>query len=192
MNFNELKNNILACRVCEKKLGFSPHPIFSGNQKSKIVQISQAPSKKVHDTLQPFNDMSGNKLKYEWYQITDDEFYNPNNFYIVSLSHCYPGKDKNGNDRMPPKECFNRWVKHELQFIDNKIYVFVGAKAAHVFFPNYSFNELVFKNNIYNGKLALVLPHPSPLNFKWFKDNPQFMENRIIEIRKIIKNTLEK
>jgi uracil-DNA glycosylase len=36
------------------------------------------------------------------------------------------------------------------------------------------------------------LPHPSPLNIKWFKDNPDFMKKRIIEIRKIINNTLNK
>ena len=91
---------------------------------------------------------------------------------------------------MPPKECYHKWLKKELAFIDNKIYIFVGAKASNVFFPNCSFKELVFKNNIYNGKLALVLPHPSPLNIKWLQDNPQFMEKRILEIREIIKNTL--
>lgn len=190
MDFEKLKTNILKCNLCEKKFGFKPHPVFSGNQKSKIVQISQAPSKTVHETLIPFNDMSGRKLKYEWYQITDEEFYNPNNFYIVSLAHCYPGKDKNGKDKLPPKECYHKWIKKELKFVDNKIYVFVGAKATNMFFPHQSFNELVFKNNIYNGKLALVLPHPSPLNIKWLKDNPKFLKTRINEIRKIVKNVL--
>ncbi len=47
-------------------------------------------------------------------------------------------------------------------------------------------------NLIYiNGKLAIVLPHPSPLNIKWFKDHPEFMEKRIFEIRKIINKVLE-
>lgn len=57
-----------------------------------------------------------------------------------------------------------------------------------------NFNEL--KNNFLACRVCekkfSFSPHPSPLNFKRFKDNPQFMENRIIEIRKIIKNTLEK
>ena len=42
-----------------------------------------------------------------------------------------------------------------------------------------------------NGKLVIVLPHPSPLNIKWFKDHPEFMEKRIFEIRKIINEILE-
>ena len=52
------------------------------------------------------------------------------------------------------------------------------------------FDELVFKNNYLNGKLAIVLPHPSPLNIKWFKDHPEFIDKRINEIRKIVYDVL--
>ena len=92
---------------------------------------------------------------------------------------------------MPPKICYDTWTKKELEYIDNKLYIIIGAKAAKVFFPNKNFNELIFKNNYINDKLALVLPHPSPLNIKWFKDHPIFMNKRILEIRKIIKDVLE-
>lgn len=78
------------------------------------------------------------------------------------------------------------------EYIDNKLYIIIGAKAAKTFFPDEDYNNLIFKNNTLFGKLAIVLPHPSPLNIKWFKDNPDFMEKRIIEIRKIINNTLNK
>lgn len=65
---------IKKCNFCEKQFGFKPHPIFLGNENSKIVQISQAPSATVHETLKLFTDMSGKKLKYDWYQITDEAF----------------------------------------------------------------------------------------------------------------------
>ncbi len=189
--FNNLINNIKKCQICREKFGFEPHPVCFGNVNAKIVQISQAPSATVYKTLKPFTDQSGKKLKYEWYNIDDVDFYNPNNFYITSLAHCYPGKDKNGNDRVPPKICYDTWLKKELELINNKIYIIIGAKAAKVFFPKELFNELVFKNNYINGKIAIVLPHPSPLNIKWFKDNPDFLEKRLLEIRKIIENTLK-
>ena len=64
MDFNELKENILACQDCKAKFGFSPVPIFHGNQHAKIMQISQAPSNHVHLTKKPFNDPTGAKLKY--------------------------------------------------------------------------------------------------------------------------------
>lgn len=190
--FEELIVQIKKCRICKEKFGFEPHPIILGNIHSKIVQISQAPSATVHKTLIPFTDQSGKKLKYEWYQISDATFYNPNNFYIAALSHCYPGKNKNGNDRMPPKVCYNKWIRKELEYIDNKLYIIIGSKAAKTFFPNENFNELVFKNNYLNNKLTLVLPHPSPLNIKWYKDHPEFMNKRVFEIRKTIKKVLDK
>lgn len=189
-DFNKLISELKKCNLCEGKFGFKPHPVILGNEKSKIVQISQAPSATAHNLLKPFADQSGKRLKYEWYKITDEEFYNPDNFYIAALAHCYPGKDKNGNDKLPPKICYEKWVRKELEYINNKLYIIIGAKSAKVFFPNDSFNELVFKNNYLNGRLALVLPHPSPLNIKWFKDHPDFLDSRVFEIRKIIKEVI--
>lgn len=190
VNFEEFICNLKKCVLCKDEFGFTPHPVVFGNEYSKIVQISQAPSKTVDFTLKPFTDKSGEKLKYEWYKIDDDVFYNPDNFYITSLAHCYPGKDSCGNDRMPPKICYDTWVKNEIKYVKNKLYIIVGAKAAKVCFPNENFNDLVFKNNYINEKLAIVLPHPSPLNKKWFKDHPNFMEKRVIEVRCIINDVL--
>lgn len=189
--FEKLKNEIEKCDYCKEKFGFEPHPIFWGKQNSKIVQISQAPSNNVHNSMKPFTDMSGKTLRNEWYQITDEEFYNTNNFFIGALAHCYPGKDKNGNDKQPPKCCWTRWIEKELQILDNEIYVIIGAKASKMFFPNDNFEDLVFKNNQWNNKLTIVLPHPSPLNRKWLKDHPKFMTERIIEVRNIIKNVIK-
>ncbi len=190
MDFEELKKQINNCRICERKFGFEPHPVIFGNKKVKIFQISQAPSSNVHLTRKPFTDLSGKKLKYEWYKITDEEFYNENNFYIAALSHCYPGKSKNGGDKLPPSICYSKWIKKELEIVENKIYVIIGRRAANILFPKQNYNELIFKNNILNGRLAIVLPHPSPLNIKWLKDNPEFSQ-RLLEIRKIIKETIE-
>lgn len=120
------------------------------------------------------------------YEITDEIFYDEGNFYITALAHCFPGKNKFGGDKSPPKVCYEKWLKKELELLNNKIYVIIGAKAAKVFFPHDDYNELIFKNNILYGKLAIVLPHPSPLNIKWFKDNPKFNEKRLLEIRKLI------
>ncbi len=189
-NINDLIKDLDKCTECKEIFGFDPHPIFLGNAKSKIVQISQAPSATVHKTLKPFTDKSGHKLKYQWYQITDEEFYDPNNFYIAALAHCYPGKDSRGNDKQPPKICYEKWIKKELKLINNKLIILIGSKAANKFFPNEDYNTLIFKDNYINNILTLVLPHPSPLNIKWFKDNPKFLEERLPEIRNIIHNTL--
>jgi len=190
MTFEELKNDILACRDCREKFGFEPIPIVRGTANSKILQISQAPSKTVHLTKKPFNDLSGNRLKFEWYQITDDIFYNEENFYITALAHCFPGKSANGGDRSPPIACAKKWLHREIEVVDNEIFVIIGQKAAKFIFPDDRFEDLIFKDNILNGKPAFVMPHPSPLNIKWFKDHPEFEAGRVITIREKIWSVL--
>ena len=190
--FDQLKKEIQKCEMCRELFGFEPHPVVWGNAHSKIVQISQAPSLKVHESGKPFTDQSGKTLKMEWYQLSDEEFYDEDHFFIAALAHCYPGKDKRGNDRTPPKCCFKRWVKQELKLVDNELYIIVGAKAAAVFFPDEKFENLVMNNQLYNGKKTLVLPHPSPLNRRWIKSHPEFTEKRLPEIRKIIHQIIGK
>lgn len=192
MEFDKFINELKECRFCEDKFGFIPHPVVWGQKNSKIVQISQAPSKSVHETTKPFTDQSGKTLKYSWYKLTDEEFYDKNNFYITSIAHCYPGKNKNGGDNPPPRCCYEKWIQKELTLVDNELYIIIGAAASRRFFPDELFDDLVFKDNILNGKKAIVLPHPSPLNRFWIKNHPEFLEKRIIEVRKMIYDILDK
>ena len=187
----DLHNRILRCRLCQDTLGFEPHPIILGNYNAKIMQISQAPSKSVHETGKPFNDASGRKLRGEWYQISEEEFYNPDNFYIASMAHCYPGKAPGGGDRRPPGICSERWLLKEMELVDNEIYIIIGGIAAEFFFPGEKITSLAFEDKQINGKPAYILPHPSPLNMKWFRDHPQFTEKRIFKIRKEVHKVLD-
>ena len=189
-DFSILKDSIIRCRDCKILFGFEPKPILIRNKNAKIMQISQAPSKNVHDTGKCFNDASGRKLREKWYQISDEDFYNGNNFYISSIGHCYPGKSTNGGDKKPPKYCADRWLKQEIKLVNSKIIILVGRHSAQYFFPKKDFSELIFNNQEINGKLAIILPHPSPLNRKWFKDYPEFETKRLPEIRKIVHNIL--
>ncbi len=189
-----LKNihqQIQSCRYCQSDFGFEPHPIVFGNSKAKIMQISQAPSQTVHNTGKPFNDASGRRLRREWYKISDEIFYNPYNFYIVSISHCFPGKNPKGGDNRPPKYCADKWLSQELALVQNEIYILIGSAAASYFFPKHQLTDLVFQNLTFNGKRTFVLPHPSPLNMKWFRDYPEFLEKRIHEISKAVHEILE-
>ena len=190
-NYEKLKSSIKHCKYCEEKFGFLPQPIVFGNENSKIFQISQAPSRNVSITKKPFDDFSGKRLKYSWYQITDEVVYNPDNFYITSLGHCYPGKTVSGNDKRPPAICAEKWLERELAVVKNEIYIIIGKSAAKYLFPDADYNELIFKDSMYKGKLCMVLPHPSPLNIKWFKDHPEFEKIRINEVRNNVKGILK-
>ncbi len=188
--FEKLKQDILKCRKCKDVFGYEPFPIFQGSPTSKIVQISQAPSLKVQQTNRPFNDPSGHKLKYEWYQIKDDLFYDSKYFYITSMGHCYPGKAKESGDKLPPRHCADMWMAKELAVVQNEIYIIIGAQAANYLFPNKKFQDLIFEDQVLHGKPAYVLPHPSPLNRRWLKQYPQFEQKRMVEIRHVIHHVL--
>ncbi|HZK02773.1 MAG TPA: uracil-DNA glycosylase family protein, partial [Anaerovoracaceae bacterium] len=188
----QLQNQILKCRLCEDEFGFEPRPVVQGKKDAKIMQIGQAPSKSVHETGRPFNDASGKKLKEEWYRISDSSFYDPNNFYIASMAHCFPGKAQGGGDKKPPKICSNRWLLKEMELVNNEIYIIVGGYAAGFFFRGDKVTSLVFEDREIYGKPAYILPHPSPLNVKWFLDNPLFFEERMPWIRKEIHRILSK
>lgn len=189
--FTQLKEQIINCRLCQRDFGFEPKPVFWGNQTAKIVHISQAPSLNVYKTQRPFNDKSGEKLRKEWYQVTDEEFYNSSLFYITAIAHCYPGKNKSGGDKKPPKVCAEKWLKRELKLLKPKLFLVLGNYAANFFFPKRKLSELVFENLKVDGVPCFVLPHPSPQNIKWFKDYPEFEKERLSGIREGIRKAIE-
>ncbi len=185
-----LKNEIISCRLCREKFGYEPRPVFWGNENSKIMQISQAPSKAVHLSGKPFDDISGKKLINDWYDISREVFYDPDNFYMTEISHCYPGKSSKGGDNKPDRFCADLWLHKEIEAVKNEIFLLVGRYAATYFFPGEKFSELVFSDRKINGKTAFILPHPSPLNTKWLKDHPDFERQRAREISRRIHRTL--
>jgi len=187
--FEQLKKDLLSCQICQNIL--EPRPIFQGKQNSHIMQMSQAPSRKVMETGKPFYDVSGQKLLEDWYQITREQFDNENNFYITSVGRCYPGKAKTTGDKPPVLQCADYFLAKELKIVKPEIYVVIGSYAAHYLFPNESLESLIFRDHTFYGKPLYVLPHPSPLNRKWLKDHPWFEQERMAEIRKILKLYIE-
>lgn len=184
-----LQNQLKACRHCEGML--EPNPVVHGNAAAPILQISQAPGKKVHETGIPFNDASGRRLRREWYQITDEQFYDPDLFYITSMGHCYPGKGKTG-DRKPPKCCYEMWTRREIECKpDTRLILVIGREAADRLFPKRDFTELIFEDQQINGVPCFVLPHPSPLNVRWFKMHPEFEETRMPQIRRKLHQVID-
>lgn len=185
MDLKNYQEQIKACRLCQEEFGFEPRPIVWGTSQAKIVQIGQAPSIHVHEGGIPFQDASGKKLIHEWYQLTEEEFYNQDFIYMTMMAHCYPGKAKQGGDKKPPLRCARRWLDEELSMIENQCYLIVGSYAKNYFFPAQSLEECVFTTQELYGKPAYVIPHPSPLNNRWIKKHPEFAE-RMGEIRTCI------
>lgn len=189
----QLRDQMKKCRRCQEEFGFEPRPITFGNPTAKIMHISQAPGRKVHEIGRPFSDLSGKTLRQDWYQISDEQFYNPDNFYFTTVGHCFPGKSLRGNyDRKPPKICYDLWTSKEIELMKEcELYLVVGSEAESRLFPKRKLSDLVYEDLSLNGKPCYVLPHPSPLNRIWMKNNPEFTEKRLAEIRKKIHEILK-
>jgi uracil-DNA glycosylase family 4 len=187
MKFEEFQMELKKCRYCQKVLGydFKPKPLVWGNQKAKIVQISQVPSLHAAVLGKPFSkdentpDASAKEM-----------FYNPDLFYITAVAHCFPGKNR-GGDARPPIACAKKWLWQEISYLNLELFLIVGRYAANFIFPGKEFAELIFRDQTLLGKLAFVLPHPSPANKKWLKDHPDFERKRLNKIRDKIKQILK-
>ncbi len=187
--FQKFRNEMR--KTLQKEFGEFVCP-FWGNQGAKIVSISQAPSASVIRNQKPFSDKSGERLSNEWYKISDEVFYNPSNFYFTAIGMYFPGKDKKGGDKKPSFNLANRWLMREISYLNPRLYLIIGRIAAEFFFPKQTFADLVFNDQELNKTRALVLPHPSPVNIKWFKDHPDFEKKEIINDKKIYQESLTK
>lgn len=154
---------------------FPPNPILNFTKNSKIVLIGQAPGIKVQKSGIPWDDASGERLR-DWLKVSSNEFYDPLNFAIVPMGFCYPGNDGKG-DLPPRKECAELWMQRILNSLNNKkLIILIGQYSQKYFLDTAA--KITLTERVKNWKAYLpdyfVLPHPSPRNNIWLKNNPWF------------------
>ncbi len=188
---NKLLNKILRCEVCKQCLPLGPRPVIQLNKSSKIVIISQAPSRRVHETGIPWNDASGKKLK-SWMDVSDEIFYNPTCISILPMGFCYPGKGVSGD--LPPRpECAPLWHPQVFKYFENKPLILLVGQYAQRYYLKKSFKgSLTETVRNYEEYLPTYfpLPHPSPRNQNWVIINPWFMKEAVPELQKRIQAAL--
>lgn len=186
----ELLHNISQCTICKSHLPLGPRPVTTAHINSKIVIIGQAPGTKVHNSGIPWNDQSGKKLR-QWLNVTDEQFYNTENFAIIPMGFCYPGKGKTGD--LPPRpECAPQWHKQLLDKMPNvELVILIGAYAQKYYLKDKAKRTLTETVGEYKSYLPkyFPIPHPSPTNRFWRAKNPWFedlvvsdLQNRVHEI----------
>jgi len=81
--------------------------VLAASACSRIVIISQAPGRKVHESGVPWQDQSGDNL-CAWLGVDAETFYEPEIFALIPMGFCYPGTGKCGD--LPPRpECAPLW-----------------------------------------------------------------------------------
>lgn len=174
-----LLQRVRQCTLCENELPLPPRPILQANSQSKILIVGQAPGAKTHDKGIPFDDKSGERLR-AWLGVNKAQFYNPENFAILPMGFCYPGKGKSG-DLPPTPLCAQTWRKALLaELTQIELTIILGKYAINWHLQSsqpitelaQDWQHLLLSNQ-------LVLPHPSPRNNIWLKRNTWFEKNLV-------------
>ncbi|WGK66320.1 uracil-DNA glycosylase family protein [Croceiramulus getboli] len=188
---DELLQQARACTFCKEQLPRGPRPIVEASAQSKIILISQAPGAVVHESGIAWADQSGKRLR-EWLGVDEHTFYQTDNFSILPMGFCYPGKGATG-DLPPRKECAPLWHPEFLKVLEHRqLVLLIGTYAQQYYLPKDGRN-LTQRVQHYDEYLPQYwpLPHPSPVNHFWRSKNPWFEKKVVPELQKRIAEILE-
>lgn len=183
----KLINDIRQCTICAKHLPDIPKPILQFSERSKILIIGQAPGQKAHTSGVPWNDLSGDRLR-SWLDVDKATFYDPDIFALMPMGFCYPGKANSG-DAAPRPECAPKWHQPIMdQFSDIRLILLIGQYAQKYYLKEHSKGSLTENVLAYQEYLPtyLPMPHPSPRNQGWFKNNPWFEKDVLAILRETV------
>lgn len=188
----ELLNNIQQCTLCADLVD-GIRPVLQLSPQAKILLVGQAPGRRVHETGIPFNDPSGDRLRH-WLGVDRETFYNKEQFAIVPMGFCYPGTGKTGD--LPPRaECAPAWREKVLQQLTQvELTVVIGRYALDYHLPELT-NKTVtdaVKSWADHWPHVTPLPHPSPRNNRWLKNNPWFEQKVIPELQQRVQELVLK
>lgn len=166
-------------------------PVFQLSPEARILIVGQAPGKKVEETRIPFNDKSGEKLM-QWLGIDRDTFYS-DRIAILPMDFYYPGKGKTGD--LPPRDFIAREYHEELLSLmpGLRLKILIGSYSTRYYLGKRAERNLTETVRNYRAYLPAYFPivHPSPLNFRWQRKNPWFLEEVIPALRERVGQLLQ-
>ncbi len=186
----ELLIQIRRCALCKQSLPFAPKPILQASPQSKILIVGQAPGVKTHEKGIPFDDLSGDRLR-AWIGVDKNQFYQPNNFAIIPMGFCYPGRGKSG-DLPPIPLCAETWREQLLAQLEQiELTIILGKYAINWHLHSSApITKLAQQWQSLLSSKQVVLPHPSPRNNRWLKRNDWFEKDVIPTLRSKVRDVL--
>lgn len=186
-----LRAEIAACRACVAVLPHQPRPVVQLGAAARILIVSQAPGRLVHETGVPWNDASGERLR-EWTGLAPEQFYDPQTVALVPMGFCYPGRGE-GGDLPPRRECASLWHgRIRSTLAGQRLTLLVGQHAQSHYLPQAlprSVTERVRAFDTLSPGL-ICLPHPSWRSTGWMQRNPWFAAEILPRLRERVAGAL--
>ena len=171
-----LAKEIRQCTLCTDELPQPPFPILQLDSRAGILLAGQAPGRITREKGIPFDDASGKRLR-DWLGVDGSTFYDPAVFAIAPMGFCFPGTGKSG-DLPPIPRCADSWRERLMDSLPNlHTTVVIGRYAIDWHLPHLrssSITEAAAHTREGKDEEIFVVPHPSPRNNRWLKQNPWF------------------
>ncbi len=118
--------------------------------------------------------------------LSREVFYDDEAIAILPMAFCYPGTGKSG-DLPPPPVCASQWRAKLLECLpDVQLTLVIGQYALDWHLGDKQSGTLTetVKNWEDHWPEMLPMPHPSPRNNRWLKNNAWFSDDVLPELRK--------
>ena len=190
-NLELLLAEVRKCTECELHLPLGPRPIVAANKEARILIIGQAPGVRVHESGIAWNDPSGDRLR-DWTGMSKENFYDESKVALIPMGFCYPGTGKSG-DLPPRKECAELWHDRLISELSAVKLTLLVGRYAQVYYLGAQ-NQLTLTGTVklwreFTPKFV-PLPHPSPRNNRWLKNNPWFLSDVVPYLRRRIRRLI--
>lgn len=167
-------------------------PLYAASPTARLVVIGQAPGRVAQETMIPWNDRSGDRLR-DWMGVDRATFYDAGRVAIIPMDFYFPGTGRSGD--LPPRRGFaQRWHPRLLGLMpDVRLRVLVGSYAVRHYLGLPASTRLTDVVRDYRAYLPggwIPLVHPSPRNRAWLRDNPWFEADVVPALREAVRAAL--
>jgi uracil-DNA glycosylase len=195
-----VQGEIRACTACVAA-GYiaSAAPILHGSARARVMVVGQAPGEGAAERPLPYAGASGRTLR-GWLAragFPDGALYDPDRFYLTSLTKCFPGKARSGaGDRAPSRREIDLCARHlaaELRLVRPELVLALGRLAIEALLPSRRGLPLAglvgearpAEALVVAGHEPLVLPLPHPSGVSRWHNQPANRERLALALARL-------